>query len=211
VKYLTSAVSASNVRDILKATDEVGVMVTPAGGRRVELIQMYSFWAADNGCFAAAFDLDAYLSLLADLRELAPACLFATAPDVVGDAKATLWRSKDVLPLIRRLGYPAAFVGQDGIEDLEIPWDSFDAWFTGGSTEWKLSERAYGLAAEARRRGKWTHLGRVNSFIRLKAAHVSGYDSADGTMLAFGPDKRAKQLLGWLDALKAQPAMELAL
>ena len=49
----------------------------------------------------------------------------------------------------------------------------------------------------------------MNSWKRLKAAAVSGYDSADGTYLVFGPDLLLPKLNGWLDALNTQPAMDL--
>ncbi len=45
----------------------------------------------------------------------------------------------------------------------------------------------------------------MNSWKRLKAAAVSGYDSADGTYLTFGPDKNIVKLNGWLDVLNTQP------
>lgn len=171
-------------------------------------------WAADNGCFSnpEGFDLPAYLTWLNAMaaNNGLDTCLFATAPDVVGDAEETLRRSLPALPMIRELGYRAALVAQDGLETLSVPWDEFDCLFVGGSTEWKLSEHAYRLVREADERGKWTHMGRVNSYRRLKAAAVGGYDSADGTFLAFGPDKNLPRLLAWMRTLRAQNYMEIA-
>jgi hypothetical protein len=114
-----------------------------------------------------------------------------------------------VLPELRRRGYRAALVAQDGLEQLPVPWDAFDALFVGGTTAWKLSEAAYGLAAEARRRGKCTHLGRVNAWPRLRMAAVSGYDSADGTTLGFNPGRYIPEIRGWLDTLAAQQRLGL--
>jgi hypothetical protein len=73
-------------------------------------------------------------------------CLFATAPDVVGDAQATLRRAY-MLGWIRYAGLPAALVAQDGLEHLATPWDDFDALFLGGSTAWKLGPAARALSA----------------------------------------------------------------
>src|SRR5438445_6369403 len=79
-------------------------------------------WAADNGCFGSGYPGDdRWLSWLHRQRGDAGRCLFATAPDVVGDAVATLARSRPFLPRIRRLGYPAAPVAQDGLEALTVP------------------------------------------------------------------------------------------
>lgn len=165
-------------------------------------------WATDNGCYTNPdIDVTKYLRWLRSLREFRETCLFATAPDVVADAKATWDRSQEVLPRIRELGYPAAFVAQDGIESTPIPWNSFDCLFVGGSTEWELSSSAFWLCREAAKSGKWVHMGRVNSFQRLLLARFAGCHSTDGTGLAFAPDKRLAQLEKWLDFIQAQPVL----
>jgi hypothetical protein len=187
----------------------IGVMMTRKSGMHLARTLAYPCWAADNDCFSSrrAFSLGDYLDWLARMAPARASCLFASAPDVVGDAGATWERSRDVLPVLRELGYRAALVAQDGLERLPVDWAAFDVLFVGGTTAWKLSEAAYGLVREARRRGKWAHQGRCNSRRRLRAAAVGGYDSADGTLLAFGPDKRLAQLLRWLGELERQPAL----
>lgn len=191
--YLSGA-----IRPELVGKDRLGFMRTPNMGNR----QLPGTWGADNGCFSAkgvrAFDLGRYVGWLQ--RQDPTACLFATAPDRVGDAAETIRLSLPVLPLIRELGFPAGFVGQDGLENLTVPWDSFDCFFVGGSTEWKLSEATAILVREAKARGKWVHMGRVNSRKRLVYAASIGCDSADGTFLAFGPHKNLPKLESWLQA-----------
>jgi hypothetical protein len=166
-------------------------------------------WAADTGCFnsPAKYTDAGYLAWLAQRAMTNTRCLFATAPDVVGDALATWERSRHMLPRIRALGYRAALVAQDGIEDTDIPWDAFDVLFVGGTTEWKLSEQAIGVMAEAKRRGKWVHAGRVNSLRRLRLMQHAGADSADGTFVAFGPDVNIPRMQEWLRALARQPPL----
>ena len=154
-------------------------------------------WIADNGCFGKkAFDEGrwfAWLQTHADIDR----CMFATAPDVVGDHQATLKRSAPWLPKIRQLGYPAAFVAQDGAEVATMPWPDFDALFIGGTDEFKMSQTAIDIAAEAKRRGMWVHVGRVNSRQRyLRFSSIA--DSADGTFILFGPRVRLPELLGWV-------------
>tara|TARA_R110002051_G_scaffold318319_1_gene400573 strand:+ start:249 stop:869 length:621 start_codon:yes stop_codon:yes gene_type:complete len=201
--YLSGAVNKTLVR-----RPDVGYMLTPMMGNKADLDG--TLWAADTGCFnqPEKYDQEEYLRWLRARATYARRCLFATAPDVVGDAVATMAKSIPMFPLIQAEGFRAALVAQDGLEDLDIPWESFDCLFVGGTTEWKLSEIAYQLAHEADKRGKWVHQGRVNSWRRLKAAAVSGYDSADGTYLVFGPDINLPKLNGWLDALNKQPMME---
>jgi hypothetical protein len=169
-------------------------------------------WAADNGRFSAPerYTDAAYLAWLAK-RPHQERCLFATAPDVVGDAAATLALSGPMFGPIRALGYRVAFVAQDGLEDLAVPWDDFDALFIGGTTEWKLSEAAHELAAEAKRRGKWLHMGRVNSLRRVRIAKAMGCDSVDGTYLRFrgSVGTGEAELRGWLDDLIDSPQLGL--
>ena len=42
-------------------------------------------------------------------------------------------------------------------------------------------------------------MGRVNSLRRLRLAAADGYDSVDGTFLAFGPDVNLPRLRAWLE------------
>lgn len=184
----------------------LGEIATPASGpRRVAGTQ----WCADNGCFnAKTYPGDeAWFRWLAGLDR--DGCLFATAPDVVGDAVATLERSAPWLPRIRALGLPAALVAQNGLEDLPVPWDDFDVLFIGGDTAWKLGPHARALTAEAKRRGKWVHMGRVNSGRRMRYADAIGCDSADGTYLAFGPDQNLPDVLAWLRETNDQDVLDL--
>lgn len=204
--YLTGSVGAA-VRPMLDA-GVVGFITNPAIGN---VIAPHWIWAADNGCFnARTYVGDArWFAWLERNAPQAGTCLFATAPDIVGDAAATLDRSAPWLPRIRALGYPAALVAQDGLEAFDIPWNTFDVLFIGGSTEWKLGPHAADLALRARRHGKRVHMGRVNSHKRLRHASAIGCDTADGTYLAFGPDVNVPRLRGWLDALHERPFLPL--
>lgn len=199
----------------------LGMLSTPAEGRSPA---DYPVWAADNGCFGKGYPGDeGYLLWLEKHAAHADRCVFATAPDVVGDAVATLKRSRPLLGEIRKRGYPAALVAQNGLERLVVPWGAFDALFIGGSpecvpcgyvrpigerdrklcpfceaklTEWKLSEPAAELAREAKRRGKYVHMGRVNSGKRFRYAESIGCDSGDGTFLAIAP-KNLERMERW--------------
>lgn len=154
-------------------------------------------WCADNGCFGKKeFSEDRWFTWLKKHTDIEH-CRFATAPDVVGDHAATLVRSRPWLPKIRGLGFPAAFVIQDGATIDTIPWDEFDCAFIGGTTEFKLGDTALQICREARRRGKWVHIGRVNSRRRyLRFTSVA--DSADGTIIIRGPRIRLPEVLGWV-------------
>lgn len=182
---------------------QLGMMATPAERRSPA---DFPAWAADNGCYGKGYPGDnGYLAWLDKHAAHAGRCLFATAPDVVGDATATLVRSAPMLPLIRERGYPAALVAQDGLEHLPVPWDTFDVLFVGGTTTWKLGLAAADLCRQAKARGKRVHVGRVNSARRWRAFAALGcIDSCDGTYLAFGPDVNLPRLTAWpLQAVQA--------
>lgn len=203
-RYLTGA-SNPAVRAVARDLG-IGLLVQPRTKQYLPQLAAFDGWAIDNGCFNARTYVGdaAYMAWLATLPRSA---MFATAPDVVGDAAATLARSAPFLAAIRGLGFPAALVAQDGLESLEIPWDTFDVLFVGGSTEWKLGGAARAIVAEAKRRGKPVHMGRVNSGRRFALAQRWDVDTVDGTFLAFGPDVNLARLRSWL---ATQPAATLA-
>lgn len=163
-------------------------------------------WCADNGCFSDKFDEGQWWAWLVANAGDAGTCSFAVAPDVVGDAVATLERSRPWFAKIRELGYPVAFVAQDGIEGTEIPWGEFDALFVGGSTEFKLGEVAVEVIAEAKRQGKYVHVGRVNSRKRLFQFAELGVDSVDGTFVTYAPKQNIHRLLSWVEELRGNEA-----
>jgi hypothetical protein len=196
VLYLTTP-STPLVREVMRA-GSIGAMLDIGNRKSCATLDRITH-AIDNGCFADTWDESRWLRALERWQPIQGECLFAVVPDVVADAAATRERWDRYSGSVRALGYRTAYVGQDGLNLDAVPWDEFDAWFTGGSTEWKLSDEAFDAASEARARGKWTHMGRVNSARRLHAAWSAGYDSADGTFIAFGPDVNLPRVLSWLD------------
>ena len=159
-------------------------------------------YCCDNGVFGAYLGDAKWWEWLSS-RPDKDRCEFAVAPDVVGDSAATLARSRPWLPRIRSLGIPAAFVAQDGQENLPVPWGEFDVLFIGGTTEFKLGVGARALIGEAVVRGIPVHMGRVNSRKRLAYAFTAGCASVDGTYLKFGPDLNLPKLLRWIDEIHA--------
>ena len=168
-------------------------------------------WAADNGCFTQPqkYSDQGYLKWLDKFDR--SGCFFATAPDVVGDADETLKRSKPMLPKIKELGYRTAFVAQDGATVDKMPWRDFDCLFVGGTNKFKLCQAAAECMREAKQRGKSVHMGRVNSYKRIRLAKFLGADSVDGTYITFGPKKNCRNVLGWLQRLDSEPMLKMAI
>jgi hypothetical protein len=141
-------------------------------------------WAADNDAFSA-WDETRFRKMLDGIREL-QGCLFVTAPDVVGDSLRTTYQFHQWRAEMDEL--PVGYVSQDGLLDENIPWDEISSFFVGGSTEWKMCDQAAEQVREAKRRGKWVHMGRVNSLQRIRYAKSIGCDSIDGTSLSWWKD-----------------------
>jgi hypothetical protein len=85
-----------------------------------------------------------------------------------------------------------AFVTQDGLTLDAVPWGQFDVLFVGGTDQHKLHE-SYPFILEAKQRGVWVHVGRVNSAARIEAFWMA--DSCDGTTLAIEPSPRKQAIL----------------
>jgi len=178
----------------------LGELFTPGRGNS----HLGKQWAADNGAFAG-FDAKKFLDMLARIQGY-PAGLWVACPDVVADAAATEAMFREWEPRIHGRGFPVAYVGQDCV--TEPPWDSLECLFVGGSTEWKLGLSAHRLCAEAKRRGKLVHVGRVNTMRRFRAAMDMGADSIDGTAFSMYPEIKIPQALAWMDAQEEQVGLK---
>lgn len=165
--------------------------------------------AYDNGCFAGTWTPEPWQAWLMKQSR----GLFAVVPDVYCDARATRERFDQYAPFVKGK-QPVAYVAQNGSCDVPPPWADLDVLFIGGNNAFKLSEEAWMLVQEGKRRDRWVHVGRVNSFRRLRACAVSGVDSTDGTLLKKGQSRkyatnpRWPNLCAWLDILNAQRSMD---
>lgn len=221
IVYL-SGMSNDYTRD--SEDQRLGYLVTPDSDPNARQCEFYQYHGADNGCFNTSkpgrtFDADRWLRWLE--RVPLRGCLFAVLPDVlewftdpetgalfpVGNVDATLERSALYVDAVKQMGFPAALVAQDGLADLDtVPFD-VDAIFIGGSDAYKLGTDAARVTAQAKDRGMWVHMGRVNSGKRLAYAASIGCDSADGTFLTYGGKKHAAsqfaRMMRWFDKVEA--------
>jgi hypothetical protein len=195
VLYLSGAKNRLMSDDL--AAGRVGLLQTPAAAYRLDDVAV---WAMDNGCFTDTYPGDdAYLATLDKYAHHQARCLFVAVPDVVGDAAATLALFPAMAARISAAGWPVALVAQDGMTADDLP-DGLPWLFIGGSTEWKLGHAAAELIAEAKRRGVRVHVGRVNSAKRFALFAGLDCDTADGTFIAFAPDKNIPQVRSWMAA-----------
>lgn len=219
--------SGETVRQAMR-DGEFGVTHTPAQGLYEGLGGVPSI--VDNGSFGDGYIGDVeFLAWLTTLPE--PQLVqFVVAPDVVGDAAATLKRSAPFLPVIRRMGFRVAFAAQNGITPAQVPWGEVNVIFLGGVPEclpckfvrpvkefkwtvcprcgrllkeWKESAAAAELVVAALEHEKDAHMGRLNGAYRGEIATAMGCVSGDGTYLAFGPDTNLPKLRKWLRRIQA--------
>lgn len=191
--------------------DNVGHLIVPRQWNRPEALDLRpGLWAMDNGAFSG-FDEGAFLRMLeAYCGQAARArCLFVTAPDVVGDAAATLARWPFWSRLLRGIGHAPAFVAQDGLTPERVPWDEVGALFVGGTDAYKESPGATALCAYAKARGLWVHWGRVNGKRRYEFAMRAGADSIDGTGFSMFPDTKIPKAEAWREEIERQPTLGL--
>lgn len=182
------------------AAREMGLseMGWPDFGQLSSPVPRYRNWGSgtnrlfgvDNGAFSGFDEKEFYATLRRSGPEDMPRCKFVACPDVVGDSKATgelfkQWRD-------RLEGWPVALVTQDGLKIEDVPWDRIDAVFVGGSDQWKFCQNSIEICQEAKRRGLWIHVGRVNTWKRAISAQIIGADSMDGTGLATYPSIRQR-------------------
>ena len=133
--------------------------------------------------------------------------LFVVLPDVIGNAKETMrlfmrWQSI----VHDDLGLPRAYVLQDGLDSVGVPWDHTEAIFIGGTTRFKLCKRVANTVAEAKDRGKWVHMGRVNTPDRAAYAWSIGCDSFDGSQFGRFPQRDFPELCSILRRESLIPA-----
>jgi hypothetical protein len=186
--------------------DYLGVLLAPANRNAVTWPLSTGLpWAADNGCFHR-LDAGGFRRMV---RRVAgqPRLLWVCCPDVVADARATLDLFGEWQPELDAAGVPVALVGQDGLEDLPIAWERIACLFVGGTTSWKLSNAAGDLVTEAKARGKWCHMGRVNSRKRLEHALRIGCDSVDGTGFSRWGDRHLAKFCRWLVRMQERPVL----
>jgi hypothetical protein len=152
-----------------------------------------SYFAIDNGAFSG-FDSAAFAALLKREKPNQSGCLFVCCPDVVGSAARTLdlfrHRERWIDPT-----WPLAFVAQNGIEDLECPFEEFDCLFIGGDNSFKSAKSTMDLVKTAKLLGKHVHIGRVNCEARFR--NFAGIaDTCDGSGVSRGLGRHLARIKG---------------
>lgn len=183
-----------------------GILTSPGHSRGIPMgISAGMDWAGDNDCFKNSFNPDRYFAWLLTMLPYRSTCLFLSVPDVVGNAAATVdsferWHSD-----ARFIGWPLAFVAQDGQELLDFPDpDKWQTLFVGGSTSWKVSDAAAFCIHRAQQLDMHIHIGRVNWGRRYRYFRgMPGSDdfTCDGTRTRFdGVDVALSQWASYMGA-----------
>lgn len=142
-------------------------------------------WILDNGCFTEMWGLpsptqDTFLRMMQYALLPDSGCQFIVVPDFVGDSDATLQQFIEFTDQHDMPASMVAYVAQDGQQAPLVPWEDIGCLFIGGSNSFKDGVQAYQLALEAKKRGKWVHVGRVNTAPRILQWYGIA-DSVDGS------------------------------
>lgn len=208
MRLLVSGCTTTVYRLMQERPDRLGVLTVPRDGNRLPAAP--TVYAADNGCFSG-LDAPRFLKLLGRLVAHKHKPLWVTAPDVVGNAMATMNQYRVWSPVIRAVGLPVALVLQDGHEDIDLRkvYPELTAVFVGGSTMWKLSTEAMRITQEAHDAGLLVHYGRVNTARRIRLisqCHRSGLawcDTIDGGSASKWGETNIPKLIRWMDKAEA--------
>jgi len=151
----------------------------------------------DNFAYAN-WDPIAFSEMLMRYAHIAQSMKWVCCPDVVGDWEKTHDRFEEWHERIASVGYPLAYVLQDGQHIPLIPWHDISCLFVGGSTEYKLSAEALKICKIAKDKGKIVHIGRVNSIVRIKKFE-GVMDSFDGLSYSKFSNSRLPAVLKYLE------------
>ena len=176
-----------------------GVITSPQKWAVERPIKEGRWWAMDNAAFKSGFDPDRFLAHLEKLEPYRSKCLFVTVPDKPYSAVVTLDLWDYWSPQI--IGWPLAFVAQNGQECLPFP-RTCDWVFIGGDDDFKLGRAGETCIMKALAEGKRVHIGRVNSQKRYERFEKMGAHSCDGT----GPTREPDNYKRLFDESMARPS-----
>lgn len=170
-----------------KYPGKIGWCISPDGWKNPPTYMPY---ALDNGSFID-WQPALFMEMLCKSTKFHRP-LFIVVPDMVADPEITLRKWHYWHLRIAPFG-PLAFACQDGMEPENVPQKA-TCCFIGGTTRWKLknAHRFKGISP-------CLHIGRVNTYQRLRWAEEIGADSVDGTGWFRGDKDQRAGLIEWFE------------
>ena len=205
MKFLYPGGGATSAYGIITAPNHKGIPADIVRGK---------LWGGDLGClqgpaYVKKINFSAVANWLPNMMPYRANCLFLAGFDVVCDAQATLDAYEEYQDYF--LGWPLAYVAQNGAENLPIPV-TCAAVFIGGDTAWKESYEAVTVIQRAQALGKHIHVGRVNWWRRyelFRALPGAELFTCDGNRQRY--DGREKSLAAWTEYQEKVAIRQLAL
>lgn len=172
--------------------DRIGHLIGPGGWR-----SPFDIFGLDNGRFpvfarGGIWNARAFWKLVRCARSAPTAPRWIAVPDVVMQRDATLASWHHWAPKLRPLGWPLAFVVQNGMTKDDVPGEAAVV-FVGGDTQWKQETARYWCEHFPR-----VHVGRVNGERDLWRYHRAGAESCDGSGWFRGDQKQLAGLWYYL-------------
>lgn len=153
--------------------------------------------AADNGCFNS-LDSQRFVVMLNAYREAGVKLEWVAVPDAVCDMDTTykLWGKWE--KVVRAFGHTPCMVLQNGFDICDLFIFKPQAIFIGGDDNFKLGQDVRKAVMWARQNNVPSHMGRVNSFKRIRYAIDIGCTSFDGSGFSKWPDTRIPKAIKWI-------------
>lgn len=171
-------------------------------GKQQKALEAGCYWMLDNGQFKDKWTWKLWWKYLSRYLSFQSTCLGVVIPDKLADYVTTIHYFKVYSHIARDMGYPVALVTQDGLKPEYLDWQSFDTLFVGGSNDHKRGVEAHNIIFEAKRHGKWVHIGRVQSGSAM-LKHWPMADSFDGTTLVRNQNQQWESIIGGLDKVES--------
>jgi hypothetical protein len=176
---------SAKTQQFFERPDVYGLMATyRVTGGQWDALKSGCKWMLDNGAFTKNYVFKKWVWFLTRMIPYRINCIGVVVPDEPYNAFATIRKFHQFRAVPEALGYKIAFTSQDGMTVDMVPWSLFDTLFVGGSDFHKRGYEAQLIGQEARRRGKWVHIGRVSSGSAI-IKHWLWADSFDGTTFCF--------------------------
>lgn len=182
-------------------------------GGQWDALEAGCYWILDNGQYRDKWTWTLWWKFLQAMLSYTDRCLGIAIPDRFSwiDKRNKIPRSDNHIltlhyfkvyhQIVKDLGYPVALVTQDGMTPEMIPWHLIDCLFVGGTDYHKRQLEADALISEAKRLGKWVHIGRVQAGSTM-LTYWPQADSFDGTTLIKNPIQQVKSINNGLDRIK---------
>ncbi len=179
-------------------------------GGQILSLKLGCLWLFENARYTNRFNETKWIRLLQRFSPYKETNIGVAVPDIPYKAAETITEFWKYHHIPKMYGYKVAFVTQNGMTINDIPWSEIDTLFIGGDNKHKRGLEGQTLALEAKRLGKWVHVGRCNSGWAM-LNHWTWADSADGTTFIKHPYQQLDSIKNGVETINNGTSQQLIL